>query len=323
VQPDPRAVTAQFAEAVRTGNGWTGTFEDAQGNPAPLTINAPQPATVGTNATAPPSAGPLSSGQAFPLKQTVISVGPTGTGPDTTVNQTGATLTFDSGDNFGPSELRLSIPALGVDYGITSSMLLKGQDALSIGSVNLITSSMNYAFYGLWETDTSVSIQGSFDAVKHIGAFVAGYQTPASAMPTSGTATYSGTNNVTGIVASYPYYGGIFVDGLKGDASFSANFATGTLSGNFTNMTINVKPINAPLFSAPWNDVSVSASIAQGTSTFSGTTTVTSTPPHGFSAGTTGLIQGSFYGPNAQELGAAWSLSDGATTAIGVVGAHQ
>lgn len=73
-----------------------------------------------------------------------------------------------------------------------------------------------------------------------------------------------------------------------------------------------------------WNDVSLNASIAPGTSRFSGSTAATSAPGTGFSlAGSaTGHIDGAFYGPAAQNLGAVWSLSDGTGSAIGVIAAH-
>jgi hypothetical protein len=76
-----------------------------------------------------------------------------------------------------------------------------------------------------------------------------------------------------------------------------------------------------------WNDVSVNASIAAGTNKFSGRTAVTSqgstTSPYALKGSATGHIDGAFYGPNAQNLGAIWSLSDGTASAIGVVAAGR
>ena len=80
---------------------------------------------------------------------------------------------------------------------------------------------------------------------------------------------------------------------------------------------------------SPWNDVSVSASIATGTNKFSGTTSVSSQPASGPSGAlllgnsATGNINGGFYGPAAQNLGAIWSLSDGTTSVIGGVAAGR
>jgi len=71
----------------------------------------------------------------------------------------------------------------------------------------------------------------------------------------------------------------------------------------------------------PWNDVSVAGTIAMGTNKFSGTTAATSSPgtPMSLSASATGHIDGAFYGPAAQNLGAVWSLSDGTGSALGTV----
>jgi hypothetical protein len=80
-----------------------------------------------------------------------------------------------------------------------------------------------------------------------------------------------------------------------------------------------------PAVLLPWNDVSVNASIAAGTNKFSGTTGVTSTPQNTFSlkGSAIGSINGAFYGPAAEELGAIWTLSDGTISAIGGLAARR
>jgi hypothetical protein len=77
--------------------------------------------------------------------------------------------------------------------------------------------------------------------------------------------------------------------------------------------------------STPWNDVSVNASIAAGTNKFTGTTAVTSVPEGMFSlnSSATGSINGAFYGPAAENLGAVWTLSDGKNSAIGAVSGNR
>jgi hypothetical protein len=104
---------------------------------------------------------------------------------------------------------------------------------------------------------------------------------------------------------------------LLGDASLAANFATGTIAGTFIHMTAT----DSGNIRSPWNDVSVSASLAAGTSHFSGSTAAASAPSGAFAlSGTaTGRIDGGFYGPNANELGAVWSLTDKGSVAVGVV----
>ncbi len=71
-----------------------------------------------------------------------------------------------------------------------------------------------------------------------------------------------------------------------------------------------------------WNNVSVTASIS-GTA-ISGTTATSSTPSGSLAfASANGTLKGGFYGPNADEVGAVWTLFDDSKTAIGSVGAHK
>ena len=78
---------------------------------------------------------------------------------------------------------------------------------------------------------------------------------------------------------------------------------------------------SSPYHFLKWNDVSFSASIGTGTNRFSGTTAATSAPGTGFSlAGSaTGTINGAFFGPAAQNVGAVWTLGDGSISAIGTI----
>jgi hypothetical protein len=131
-------------------------------------------------------------------------------------------------------------------------------------------------------------------------------------MPTSGTAVFSGPGAVSG-----PIFKTVGTDiraaGVVGNASISVNFGSGAINGSFTNMVSNAQQ--------PWNDVSVTANIATGTNRFNGTTAAASAPgtPMSLSASAVGKINGAFYGPAAQNLGAVWSLSDGTGSAIGTV----
>jgi hypothetical protein len=145
-------------------------------------------------------------------------------------------------------------------------------------------------------------------------------------MPTTGTADYSGAGTVHGVVifpnapGIQPATGTVL---LVGDAHLSANFATGAITGGFTNVT------TYDYFFPPsaWNDVSVNARIAAGTNKFGGSTADTSqlstTSSYTLKGSATGHIDGAFYGPSAQNLGATWSLSDGTASAIGVVAAGR
>jgi len=273
----------------------------------------PDAATTGTNSTPSPSGTQPLAGTAFPLKESVISATSSGIAPAATANSGGATLSVITWNASGDSQFRLTIPGLGIDTTFTSASFLKGQANVLDSTFRLTSSNLNYAALGVWEVVTPGNI--------HLGAFTTGYETPLAGMPTSGTAIYSATKNVAGLVTTYPSSGGIARAALLGDASLSANFGTGAITGNFTNMTA----ISGANVSTPWNDVSVSASITAATSHFSGSTAAASAPatPFALSGVATGHIDGGFYGPNANELGAVWSLSDSGSVAIGVVGGHR
>jgi hypothetical protein len=140
-------------------------------------------------------------------------------------------------------------------------------------------------------------------------------------MPTTGTATYSQTGGVGGTTFA-PSANGVVAATVSGDANLTANFGTGVVTGNFTNMSA----YNSGAFT-PWNNVSVNASISAGSNLISGSTAATSAPSGNFAlkGNASGHINGGFYGPNANELGAVWTLSngDGTGSAIGVVGARR
>jgi hypothetical protein len=155
-----------------------------------------------------------------------------------------------------------------------------------------------------------------------ISALVFGYETPATAMPTSGTALFSGPGNVRGAIYDPAGHG---VSNLTGDASFSVDFASGNITGALTKNNWWDATFCIP---SPFPDVAVKASIAAGTNKFGGTTAITPTnaaPPSTNVPGNTatGSINGAFYGPAAQNLGAVWTLSDGHTSVLGTVGAAR
>jgi hypothetical protein len=318
-------VTTNFTQAT-LGSGSTdtnafGAFTTGSVavNPASgFAIAPPAAATVGTNAAPSPTGGSVLTGSAFPLKQTVLSITSSGVAPDTAANNGGATLSVVNWNAAGDSQFRLTIPGVGLDATFTSASLLKGPSTVMGGTFRLTSSNVNYAALGLWEVDTtSNTAGGTTDGTIHVGAFTTGYETPVGGMPKSGTAIYSGVQNVAGLVTTNLSSGGIGRAALLGDGAFSANFSTGAITGGFTNMMVTSGTgVTAP---TPWNNVSVTSSLISGTSHFSGSTAAASTPgtPYAVSGSATGRIDGGFYGPTANELGAVWSLSDGASAVIG------
>ncbi len=282
------------------------------------TITAPDTATTGTSPAPAPSGTLPLEGTAFPLKQSVISVTSSGIVPDAAANSGGATLSVVSWNASGNSQFRLTIPGLKLDSTFSSASLLKGPSTVQGGNFRLTASNMSYAALGVWEVDTlNPNITpGVAEGNIHLGTFVTGFETPASGMPTSGAAVYTGTKNVAGVVIRDPA-GTIGRAALLGDASLAVNFGTSTIAGTFIHMTAT----DSNGTRSPWNDVSVSGSLAAGTSHFSGSTAAASVPSGAFAvSGTaTGRIDGGFYGPNANELGAVWSLTDKGSVAVGVV----
>ena len=177
------------------------------------------------------------------------------------------------------------------------------------------TSGLSYVIMGEWG-NPFIPLGGQLQSVTE---YVFGYETPSSSMPTTGSATFSGTAqaSVFKTIGTDIQVTGLDGAGAYGKAAFSVNFASGQVNGAFTNMQY----WDGGVTNLPWNDVSVTANIASGTNRFSGDTAAASAPAGvmSLSGSATGHIDGAFYGPAAQNLGAVWSLSDGSATAIGTV----
>jgi len=225
--------------------------------------------------------------------------------------------------------LQFAIPSVGLVQATTNSGLpgtIGPQSSISFLGEQ-IAYQMNYVSFGVWSfgyprnsdvTRDFVPLAGSADIPTQL-FYAFGYETPASSIPISGTAAYRGTGTVGGRVWTTMNFGD-----LGGDASFSVDFASGKINGALTKVTASSYDVTWP-----WHDVSVVANIAAGTNKFTGATAASSQPPPttlpsglNLTNSATGHINGAFYGPAAQNLGALWSLSDGTGSALGWVGAH-
>jgi len=221
-------------------------------------------------------------GTVFPVLQTLLLTDENSVQADSTGNAAGGTVTVEAG------ELQFSAP------------IFTGTPQFS-GYANLDWTRVGYwGSNGYWD-------YGGFSR----GVFVAGYETPAGDVPTSGTATY------TGLAQGSVYYAvnqQTTEVSLTGNASFTANFGTRNVSGSLTGMTAG---------GAPWNDVAFNSTITGNA--FSGTTSVTSTPGGSASllGNAAGTVEGRFFGPSAQEAGAVWTLFDAAKAAIGTLTGKQ
>ena len=173
---------------------------------------------------------------------------------------------------------------------------------------------LDYTVYGNWWVGTSTA---NSLTMEDNAAFVGGLETPLANIPTSGSASYRG--KVVGQYSDYYLCSCASFSGVVGNVSLSANFGNRTLSGLMTQMQV----IPDTALSGFMNDVSFAASFANAHNWFSGTTGVASSPntPFALANNASGSIVGSFFGPSAQEVGAAWTLSDGSRRVIGSFGA--
>jgi len=172
--------------------------------------------------------------------------------------------------------------------------------------------------YGAWgiRSASNLPLAGS--------PVVTGIETADAAIPTSGSATYTGFVRGTVTIADGA---NLRTANLLGDATIVANFANGSLSGAAP--SIMATPLgNLPIASGTtpgtpqtWNGLTFAGTFASGINGFTGTTAVSSAPGNSYSllSSATGFLAGRFYGPDADELGAVWNLHDGKGIAQGVL----
>ena len=245
-----------------------------------------------------------------------------------------------TGTSWVPEPSPTSVIATVVSVAADGTMQIQ----LSVPSLNLVTPllayhpisasfNLDYTFFGEW----TFSNQPNSDPIRFVkGVF--GYETPAAAMPVSGTAAYTSAagSSVGGYLVGeiFAANGDAIASLYGGNASLSVNFATGQISGALTNFIAH-QEYGGDGYNPPWYDISIAASISGGTNKFSGATTrgSTSVPLSGtgaigpvstaLSASAQGSINGAFYGPAAQNLGAVWTIGDSNVFAIGSFGAAR
>jgi len=235
----------------------------------------------------------------FPLLQTV-QVADNGTlRPSLNAMSGGATLTLDR--SASRATFNIADGALEVsNVVLTKTPTTVYHETSGSTVIRLDFDALDWTAFGSWSVYPDRNPNG------HYSEFVTGFQTPGTAVPTSGSATYDGVATGNG---GY----------LSGTAKLQTDFGARTVTGTLTDMRAGDWDSGY----LPWNTVSLSASFASGQSRFSGTTAVTSAPGNDRSlgAGAVGTVLGSFFGPNAQEVGAVWTLFDGTRSAVGTIGA--
>ncbi len=262
---------------------------------------------------------------------------PKSTTSDSATNAGGATVFLDIPANPDPDanpSLRLTLgnSALGVtnvalqlDPSETfyQATLADGRTVtLALDSTNQNSAAGESEF--AWATYGSWGIRNATNAPQAGSPVVLGIETADAAIPTSGSGTFTGFVTGTVTIADGPE---IRVAGLIGDATITADFSAGTLSGGAPSImaiplgNLPIPAGTAPGASQPWNGLSFTGTFATGINGFTGTTAVTSAPGNSYSllSSATGFLAGRFYGPGAEEIGAVWNVSDANGAAQGVL----
>ena len=330
------SVLALSAAALAACGGESGgTITSSAGQPIVVTPNftvgAPAAGTLGAGSATPvataggPSLGgsgpPPTDGTAFALQQSAVTITSSTLTADTAVNTQGATVTIT---HASPLSLAISIPALAISaLALTDAGAVAGSGApsaeaytasLSGGrTLELDARHLNYVNYGDWTISSGTGASGLTEAA----AFISGYhaQNVSGGLIGSGaTASYNGS--AYGVVA-VPNGTTWKSANLAGTAALVVDFGRNTLTGQITAVTAT--PTDGGAAEA-WNTVNLTATLSGAS--FSGSTASASAPTtgaYGLAGTASGHLDGGFYGPQEQEAGAIWTLTDGTRSALGVL----
>jgi hypothetical protein len=168
--------------------------------------------------------------------------------------------------------------------------------------VTIAGDTLSFSSFGVW-TDTSTNPDGVS------GVFASGTKTSSNAMPRSGSASYAGSANGLAVNA------GARGIPLAGAFNASVDFGNAMVTGG---MTMSQVGANGAL--TPYDSYSFKAGFAlidnvSGTAPiFIGAVTAAN------NKALTGNAQGTFFGPQAQEIGGTFALQGGGTTVVGAFG---
>jgi len=291
--------------------------------------------TEATSPSTPTLALPTAAyGTAFAMDQAALSINSTSASG---VNAGAGTLVlqrYTISHGSGQPVVDLKIPNLSID----ATGLIGDGTAIALpngGGISIAISSLNYSLLGAW------TFRPASNDKDIIGMAVAGYQTPASSVPTTGTATYLGDSDgitgrlgsVVGSVAVPSGTGTVAAATLFGEVSVNVDFATQKVTGSFKNMKATDTRSGTI---TPWNDVTLTGTLSQGAGSsahgavITGTTQAQAAPSgaaFGMSSNASGTLSGALFGPFYQEASAVWSLNEGSgatgKTAFGVFGADK
>jgi len=227
-----------------------------------------------------------------------------------TVSQTNssvnANILFDSGYNISSITLNQSATNLVTYSAAAGDTIVKDSSAANFTFTNQKLSSIGilgnpyywgyqYQTYGAWGAWGNVGTGGN--AVS-IGAL-----TPSSGIPSSGSAVFSGGSNGYLISGGYSYI-------TSANMTANVNFATQSVSFATTGTTA-VGKIGGTVTDASGSNLAGTMTYASGKNLMTGSVTSTS--------GMSGSIIANFYGPNANEIGGTYGLTN-ATAGNSLVG---
>lgn len=177
-----------------------------------------------------------------------------------------------------------------------------------------VSAGLSSSTFGTW------SVNDSNNNTVGAGFFSNGSVTPTTSMPTTGTASYTGSAvgavDLTSTGAVYTFGGTASLN-----ANFGSNSITGGITGNQAYSTGNSS--GNPTAAGTINDINLTGGTISGNA-FSGTATASSTAgTAGNIAGSSGTFRGNFYGSSAQEVGGTFNMTGTNAIVGGSFGAHK
>ncbi|HYZ48832.1 MAG TPA: transferrin-binding protein-like solute binding protein [Sphingomonas sp.] len=182
---------------------------------------------------------------------------------------------------------------------------------------------LTYAEFGAWSVNATPTAPIATYQGVYAGAKPGGARTPAESMPRSGSATFAGgaagylgqASGTPADTASGTFYGA---------ATLTANFASNSISGSVTDITVYRRGAQNKTVIGTANDVFLTGTISGAI--FTGTATAGTTPGSAYDlGGATGAVAGAFFGPAADEAAGTFSLFGGPRGAsmVGSFGAKR
>jgi hypothetical protein len=229
-----------------------------------------------------------------------VSLGPLDTG------NTRAQITFDGNRNisaFSFTAPQSSASFSGVDCSAGS--VCTAETATSVGVLgNPSFHGWNYQTFGVWLAETSPT-------TFQVGALSVGAATPGSAVPTTGSATFTGFTSGFYTENRQPFVSSALV-------SATVTWSTQSIAFSTSNTTIGNLNSGGTIAASDL-DLTGTLSYALGSNQFNGGVTAAR------NGGMSGSATGRFYGPTAQEMGGVYSLTGAINNSalIGAFGARR